>query len=142
MALGILCMHSGIDMKMYTTGEEPTFKEAGVCMLGWLIASLVLLFIIYVIRFRSKRKKCVSKKNYAEYDTNKEKISPTPKFSTGFLYILECMGLGILCAFRGADKKLYSTGSKVTRQEVAICLFSWFILSLIVVSIVLICIGN
>ena len=108
---------------MYTTGQEPTWKEVGVCMLCWLTLSLIVLLIRYTIRyFKVKKTKDGS------------------KFSNGFLYLLECMGLVVLCIFKGIDRNMYTTGKKFTWTEVVLNLFCWLVLALMVVSIVLICI--
>lgn len=136
MALGILCMHSGIDMKMYTTGEQPTLKEAGICLICWLFLSLVVLFFIYLIKYVRNKKAHYrsSDKNLAHIEDNDARI----KFSSGIIYLLECMALGILCMYSGFDRKLYTTGKKATFKEIIISFSCWVYLSLIIVAIVLI----
>lgn len=137
MALGILCMYSGIDMKMYTTGEEPTTKEVGVCMLCWLLMGLVVLFIGYWIRYADKKKAYnnVNDKNLVKAN---EDTAKKMKFSFWLLYLLECMALGILCIHGGIDRNMYTTSKKATFKEVMISFAGWAYLSLVVVSIVLI----
>ncbi len=137
MALGILCIHSGIDMKMYTTGNEPTNKEVGVCMLCWLLMGLIVLFIGYWIRYACK-KKTYNNVNDKNSVITKENTAKKMKFSFGLLYLLECMALGILCMHSGIDRNLYTTGKKTTFKEVMICFAGWAYLSLIVLSIVFI----
>lgn len=137
MALGILCMHSGIDMKMYTTGEEPTTKEVGVCMLCWLLMALVVLFIGYWIRYAYK-KKAYNNVNDNNLVKAKENVDKKMKFSFGLLYLLECLALGILCMHGGIDRNLYTTGKKATFKEVIISFASWAYLSLVLVSVVFI----
>lgn len=122
MALGILSMNSGYGV-MYTTGKEPTWKEVGVCGLCWLTTSLIVLFIEYTITYFKGKKS-----------------SNSPKFSYGFLYLLECMGLVVLCIFYGIDRNMYTTGKKFTWKEVVFNLFGWFILAFIIVCIVLVCV--
>lgn len=137
MALGILCMYGGIDMKMYTTGEEPTTKEVGVCMLCWLLMSLVVLFLAYCVRYSSK-KKVYNNVNNNNLVKAKEDAAKKMKFSFGLFYLLECMALAILCIHSGIGRNMYTTGEKATSKEVIISLACWAYLSLEVVSIVLI----
>ena len=117
-------MHSGTNRIMSTTGEQPTWKEVGVCLLSWIIVFLIIIFIICLIRYIIKKKKHLAN------DKN--------DFLLGFLYILECMALGILCMHGGTNRKMHTTGNKATGKEVVYCLVGWVFVGLIVVSISLI----
>lgn len=124
MALGILCMHSGTNRIMSTTGEQATWKEVGVCLLSWAVVLFVLLFTIYLIKYIIERKKNLTN------DRN--------NFISGFLYVLECMALGILCMHGGTNRKMRTTGNKITSKEVIYCLVAWLFVALIIISISLI----
>ncbi|MCM1546557.1 MAG: hypothetical protein NC033_05930 [Clostridiales bacterium] len=123
MALGILCMYGGTDRIMSTTGEQPTWKEVGVCLLSWIIVFLVILFIVDLIKYILSKKKKLDDRN---------------DFVLGVLYILECMALGILCMHGGTDRKMYTTGNRATGKEVVYCLVGWLFVVLIIISISLI----
>ncbi|MGN0823822.1 MAG: hypothetical protein ACI4MB_01995, partial [Candidatus Coproplasma sp.] len=123
MALGILCMYGGTDMIMSTTGEQPTWKEAGVCILSWFIVLLVVLFFVYLIKHILSKKK---------------NSSNNKSFISGLLYLMECMALGILCMLGGIDRKMKTTGCKATSKEVVYCIICWLVIVVFIISIGLI----
>ena len=49
MALGILCLHSGTDRIMYSTGEKVTRKEVVTCVCGWLVIAIFVSDIILIL---------------------------------------------------------------------------------------------
>ena len=142
MFLGIVCANGGMDIKMYTTGESPTWKEVGVCMLCWVVASFIGVFVSYLIRFRANRKKHSIIKDKTVTDSECRVALLKSKFSYGLLYCLECMALLFLCLRSGIKREMYTTGSKLTWTEVMVSLASWFLLSFTVLAIVLICVGG
>ena len=123
MGLGILCLNGGTDIKLNTTGEQPTWKEAGVCILSWFIVLLVILFFVYLIK----------------YMLNKKKNSSNNKpFILGLVYLLECMALGVLCMHGGTDRKMKTTDNKATSKEVVYCIICWLVIYVIITSLGLI----
>lgn len=116
-------MHSGTDTIMSTTGEQPTRKEAGVCILSWFIVLLVILFFVYLIKHILSKKK------------NSSNNKP---FISGLLYLMECMALCVLCIHGGTDRKMKTTDNKATSKEVVYCLICWLVIVVIIISIGLI----
>ena len=124
-----------------TTGKPLTFKDASVGILGWLVVAVTILLILHIIKFsknKNQDKSSNSEKSEIEVSNEKGKKSRNSKILNSIIYIFECMALGILCLRSGTNRIMYSTGEKVTKKEVVICVCIWIVVAIYIADIILI----
>lgn len=134
------CLHGGNNAPLQSTGEPFTLRDLGVALLSWLILMVIILLLIYLIKYSINKRKISSKeqdKKYSMDDVCKNKYL-TRGFFSGIVYIFECILLGILCVHGGMKRPMYTTGKIPTSKDVSYCIMGWIIILLIFLSIIFI----
>lgn len=108
---------------LITTGEPVTVKDCGVALLGWLVLFLVIVTVVYAIRYSLQLKK------------QRAQTAGADKVVNPFVYILECMAFGVW-----KNRVMASTGKKPKTADTVLSIASWLYLAAMILGVVLICI--
>lgn len=143
MARAIMATIMGYDGELITTGEKVTNKDVGVALLGWLVTILIVLIIVFLIKYLSQLNKInISKDNFANYqesnikeqDLKKNKIVINP-----FMYVIECMALCVLCMHGGINRPMITTKQRPNSKDIVVAIVGWLYIGLVIIGIVLVC---
>ena len=132
-------MHGGNNKPLKTTGQPLTYNDIGVCLLGWWIVILLIIFIRYCIAYAIRRNKEKKGDVSADLYYAGSEFLGKKSFWRGILYIFECFALPIKCIFGGKNVTFHTTGKSLTSKEVVFCIVSWVYIIMLVVEIFLIC---
>lgn len=137
MMRAIMAIIMGYDGTLITTGKEVTVKDIGVALLGWFITILIVLIIVYLIKYiiQLKKQKITKdgiNKNEQNFMSNKKVVNP-------FLYVLECIALCVLSMHGGINRPMITTGQKPKSKEVVVAISAWIYIGVIILGIVLTC---
>ncbi len=140
MLYGLTTLHGGNNQPLKTTGQAITLNDVGVCLLGWWIVLLLIIFIRYCIAYAVRRHKDKTSNTSADTDHAESEFWGKKSFWRGILYIFECFALPIKCLFGGKSVAFRTTGKSITSKEIVFCIISWVYIIMLIVEIVLICV--